>query len=56
MNTILLRSPKIVILRILDKYLEILEDCMNLNHDNDNSSLSRLHALVLDNRESIKHK
>ena len=40
MNTILLRSPKIVILRILDKYLEILEDCMDFNHNN--SSLSQL--------------
>ena len=54
MNTILLRSPKIVILRILDKYLEILGDCMDLNHNN--SSLSRLISLVLYNRESIMHK
>jgi hypothetical protein len=54
MNSILLRSPKIIILRILDKYLEILEDCKDLNHNN--SSLSRLYALVLSNRKSIKHK
>ena len=54
MNTILLRSPKIVILLILDKYLEILEDCKDLNHNN--SSLPRLYALVLNNRESIIHK
>ncbi len=54
MNTILLRSPKIVILRILDKYLEILGDCMDLNHYN--SSLSRLNDLALYHKESISHK
>ena len=54
MNTILLRSPKIVILRILDKYLEILEDCMDLNHyDN---SLSRQIDLAICYKESIMHE
>jgi len=54
MNTILLRSPKIVILRILDKYLEILGDCIDLNHYND--SLSRQIDLAIYHKESISHK
>ena len=54
MNTILLRSPKIVILQDIDEFIEILEDRMDLNHYND--SLSRLIDLAIYYKESISHK
>ena len=54
MNTILLRSPKIVILQNIDEFIKILEDCMDLNHYND--SLSRQIDLAIDHKESISHK
>ena len=54
MNTILLRSPKIVILRILDKCREILDDWENFG--NNNSSMSRIKVLVVYHKELIMHK
>jgi hypothetical protein len=54
MITILLSIIKIVTLIIFDKVLEILEDCMDLNHYND--SLSRLIDLAIYYKESISHK
>jgi len=54
MNTILLRSPKIVILQDIDEFIEILEDCIDLNHyDN---SLSRQIDLAIYYKESIMHE
>ena len=54
MNTIFLRSLKIVILQDIDEFIEILEDCMDLNHyDN---SLSRQIDLAIDYKESIMHE
>ena len=54
MNTIFLRSLKIVILQDIDEFIEILEDCMDLNHYND--SLSRQIDLAIHYKESISHK
>ena len=54
MNVHCFRNPKILILLILDNYIEILEDCMDLNHYN--HTLSRLIDLAKNHKEHISHK
>ena len=53
MNTILLGSLKIVIFQDIDKCLDLLEECMDI--DPIHSDLSRLIDLVLYLREYIMH-
>ena len=54
MNVVCFRNPKILILLILDNYIKILEDCIDLNYYN--HTLSRLIDLVKNQKEHISHK